>query len=258
MRLKGKVAIITGAGSGIGKASALLFAREGANVVVADLNEEAGSAVVKEINSKGGNAMLVKTDVTNAASIQKMVKTTVDKYGKIDTVFNNVGYFGGGRSGTVVDLKEEDWDFMMNVNLKSIYLVLKYVIPEMLKAGKGSVVNMASECAFVGAAGESAYCAAKAGVMLLTKATALDYVMKGIRVNAVAPCNIDTPLFNGYLKKMAPDDPEQLRKDVLKMMPMQRLGKPEEIANVALFLASDESSYVTGTTIVADSGFTSQ
>lgn len=258
MRLKGKVAIITGAGSGIGKASALLFSREGASVVVADLNEEAGSAVVKEINKEGGKAMLVKTDVTNTASIQKMVKTTVDKYGKIDIVFNNVGYFGGGRSGTVVDLKEEDWDFMLNINLKSIYLVSKYVIPEMLKTGKGSVVNMASECAFVGAAGESAYCAAKAGVMLLTKATALDYVMKGIHVNAVAPCNIDTPLFNGYLKKMAPDDPEQLRKDVLKMMPMQRLGKPEEIANVALFLASDESSYVTGTTIVADSGFTSQ
>jgi len=258
MRLKGKVAIITGAGSGIGKASALLFAREGASVVVADLNEEAGSAVVKQINSEGGNAMVVKTDVTSAASIQKMVKATVDKYEKIDTVFNNVGYFGGGRSGTVVDLKEEDWDFMMDVNLKSIYLVSKYVIPEMLKTGKGSIVNMASECALVGTPGESAYCAAKAGVTLLTKATALDYATKGIRVNAIAPSNIDTPLFNGYLKRMAPDDPEQLRRDVLKMMPMQRFGKPEEIANVALFLASDESSYVTGTTIVADSGFTSQ
>ena len=256
MRLKGKVAIITGGGSGIGKASALLFAKEGASVVVADLNEEAGSTVVKQISNEGGNALLVKTDVTNAISIQKMVKTTIDKYGKIDTVFNNVGYFG--RSGTVVDLKEEDWDFMMNVNLKSIYLVSKYVIPEMLKTGKGSIVNMASECALVGATGESAYCAAKAGVMLLTKATALDYATKGIRVNAIAPCNIDTPLFNGYLKKMAPNNPEQLRNEVLKMMPMQRFGKPEEIANVALFLASDDSSYVTGTTIVADSGFTSQ
>ena len=258
MRLKGKIAIITGAGSGIGKASALLFAKEGASVVVADLNDEAGSAVVKQINSEGGNALLVKTDVTNAASIQKMVKATIDKYGKIDIVFNNVGHFGGGRSGTVVDLKEEDWDFMINVNLKSIYLVSKYVIPEMLKAGKGSIVNMASENALVGTAGEAAYCAAKGGVLLLTKATALDYVAKGIRVNAVAPCNVETPMLNGYLKKMSPDDPERLRKEVLKMMPMQRFGKPEEIANVVLFLASDEASYVTGTIIVADSGFTAQ
>jgi NAD(P)-dependent dehydrogenase (short-subunit alcohol dehydrogenase family) len=184
-----------------------------------------------------------------------MVQTAVDKFGKIDILFNNAGYFG--LSGTVVDLTEEDWDTMMKLNLKSAYLVSKYVVPEMLKAGKGSIINMASECAFVGAAGESAYCAAKGGVVMLTKAMALDYASKGIRVNAVAPSNIETPMFDEYIKKHT-DNPQQLRNEVLKMMPMQRFGKPEEIASVVLFLASDESSYLTGTTIVADSGFTAQ
>ena len=255
MRLKGKVAVITASGSGIGRASALLFAKEGAKVVVATRNEKAGSDVVKEIKSQGGEAIFVQTDALDAASVQKMVQTTVDEFGRIDILFNNLGYFG--LSGTVVDLKEEDWDLMIDVNLKSTYLVSKYVIPEMLKAGKGSLINMASENAFVGSAGESAYCAAKAGVVLLTKAMALDYAAKGIRVNAVAPSNIETPMFEKYIESHT-DNPEQLRSEVLKMMPMQRFGKPEEIAAVVLFLASDEASYVTGTTIMADSGFTSQ
>jgi len=255
LRLKDKVAIVTASSRGIGRASALLFAKEGAKVVVATRDENAGQEVAKEIKSQGGEAIFVKTDATNAASIQRMVQTTLERYGRIDVLFNNLGYFG--TSGTVVDLKEEDWDYMIKVNLKSTYLVSKYVVPEMLKAGKGSIVNMASECAFVGTAGESAYCAAKAGVVLLTKAMALDYAAKGIRVNAVAPSNIETPMFNKYIEGHT-DNPQQLRNEVLKMMPMQRFGKPEEIAAVALFPASDEASYITGTTIIADSGFTSQ
>lgn len=249
------MAIITGAGSGIGKASALLFAREGAKVIVADHNEKSGSDVANQIKNEGGEAIFVRTDVTKSSSIQEMVQKSVAKFGKIDVLFNNVGFFG--ISGTVVEIKEEDWDLMIEINLKSTFLVSKYVIPEMLKLGKGSIVNMASECGFVGTPGESAYCAAKAGVVLLTKAMALDYAAKGIRVNAIAPCNIDTPMFNRYLNEHS-DDAVELRKEVLKMMPMQRFGKPEEIAAVALFLASDDASYVTGTTIMADSGFTSQ
>jgi NAD(P)-dependent dehydrogenase (short-subunit alcohol dehydrogenase family) len=255
MRLKDKVAIVTASGSGIGKASALLFAREGAKVVVTTRNEEKGKQVVKEITAQGGEAVFVKTDPTDALAVQRMVKETIHRFGRIDILFNNAGYFG--LSGTVVDLKEEDWDTMIKLNLKTAYLVSKYVVPEMLKAGRGAIINMASECAFVGAAGESAYCAAKGGIVMLTKAMALDYAAKGIRVNAVAPSNIETPMFAEYINKHT-DNPEQLRNEVLKMMPMQRFGRPEEIANVVLFLASDESSYLTGTTIMADSGFTSQ
>ena len=183
-----------------------------------------------------------------------MAKSAVERYGGIDVLLNNVGFFG--ISGTVVELKEEDWDFMIKINLKSQFLVSKYVIPEMLKRGKGSIINIASEVGVVGAAGESAYSSAKGGVVQLTKCMALDYATKNLRVNAIAPCNIETPMFSKWLKSVGNSD--EVRKEILRLMPMKRFGKPVEIANVALFLASDESSYITGATILADSGFTAQ
>jgi NAD(P)-dependent dehydrogenase (short-subunit alcohol dehydrogenase family) len=254
MRLQDKVAIVTGAGSGIGRESALLFAKEGAKVVVADIDEKKGLDTVQVIQSSGGDAFFVRFDATDTKSIVAMVKSAVEKYGGIDVLLNNVGFFG--ISGPAADLKEDDWDFMIKINLKSTFLVSKYVIPEMLKKGKGSIINLASEVGVVGAAGESAYSSAKGGVVLLTKCMAMDYVKKNLRVNAIAPCNIETPMFKKWLS--AQGDPEKVRAEILRVMPMGRFGKPNEIANVALFLASDESSYVTGTTIMADSGFTAQ
>jgi NAD(P)-dependent dehydrogenase (short-subunit alcohol dehydrogenase family) len=254
VRLEGKVAIVTGAGSGIGRESALLFAKEGAKVVVADIDERRGPETVGEIRSSGGDAFFAKVDTTDAKSIVTMVESTVERYGGIDVLLNNVGLFG--ISGTIVELKEEDWDFMIKINLKSPFLVSKYVIPEMLKRGKGSIVNIASEVGVVGAPGESAYSSAKGGVVQLTKCMALDYATKNLRVNAIAPCNIETPMFSNWLKGVG--NPDEVRKEILRLMPMRRFGRPVEIANVALFLASDESSYITGATILADSGFTAQ
>lgn len=251
MRLKDKVAIITGAGSGLGRAAALLFSREGAKVVVAANRGKSGEETVKLIIGSGGEAIFVKVDVTRAADVEKAVKSAVEKYGKLDIMFNNAGTPGPGK--LIAELTEEEWNRVLAVNLTGVFLGTKYAIPEMLKGGGGVIINVSSVAALMPRRYAGAYAAAKAAVIQLTKVTALEYARKNIRVNCILPGPIDTPFFS----KVAGGDPEKIaafKEKVLKEVPMGRFAQPEEIAQVALFLASDEASYITGAAFAADGG----
>ena len=251
MRLKGKVAIITGAGSGLGKAAAQLFAKEGAKVVVAANREKEGEQTVRSIKAASGEAIFVKVDVTTAADVEKAVKTAVNKYGKLDIMFNNAGTPGPGK--LIADITEEEWNRVISVNLTGVFLGTKYAIPEMLKGGGGVIINVSSVAAVSPRRYAGAYAAAKAGVIQLTRTTALEYARKNIRVNCILPGPIDTPFFS----KVAGGDPEKIatfKEKVLKEVPMGRFAQPEEIAQVAPFLASDEASYITGAAFAADGG----
>jgi len=253
MRLKDKVAIITGAGSGIGRATAVLFAKEGAKVVVVDIDKKAGEETVRIIRSNGGEAIFVQADVSKATDAERIVKTTIEEYGKVDILFNNAGVWVRGID-TVVDAPEEEWDRVININLKSVFLCSKYAIPEMIKNGGGVIINMASAQGLVGTAGYATYCASKGGVVLLTKATALDYAPYNIRVNCLCPGAVATP---PLYKKGWPNDPK-LKQIIKELEPIGRPAEPEEIAYAALFLASDESSFMTGAALVVDGGWTAR
>ena len=247
MRLEGKVAIITGAASGIGRETALLFAKEGAKIVVADLNEAAGKETVDQIGSDGGEAMFVRTDVTSAKDAQAMVKSTIDAYGKLDVLFNNAGI---AMRLPVADLPEDDWDRCIEINLKGVFLCSKYAIPKMVKNGGGSIINMASIYGIVGGTTRAAYVASKGGVANLTRGMALDYALDNIRVNCLCPGFTETPLLAGVLK--SPAEYQALA----DQHPMKRLGAPKDIAYGALYLASNESSFVTGIALPIDGGYT--
>ncbi|QGP93126.1 Dihydroanticapsin 7-dehydrogenase [Neomoorella glycerini] len=251
MRLAGKVAIITGAGSGIGRASALAFAREGARVVAADINEETCRATVEAIKERGGRAVAVRVDVTKAADCQRMVNTALEHFGKLDVLFNNAGINHAAR---LHETLEEDWDRVLAVNLKSIFLCSKYAIPALIQNGGGSIINTASPAGLVGLRGLAAYCASKGGVISLSKNMALDYAPYNIRVNYICPGVIYTPMTQAIIATH--EDPQKFEEEYSKMRPLGRFGKPEEIANAAVFLASDESSFMTGASIVMDGGFT--
>ena len=251
MRLKGKVAIITGAGSGLGKAAALLFAREGAKVVVAANREKEGEQTVSAIKAGGGDAIFVGVDVTRASDLEKAIKTAVDKYGKLDIMFNNAGTPGPGK--LIADITEEEWNRVLSVNLTGVFLGTKYAIPEMLKGGGGIIINTSSVAGVSPRRYTGAYSAAKAAVIQLTRITALEYARKNIRVNCILPGPIDTPFFT----KVAGGDPEKIaifKEMVRNEVPLGRFAQPEEIARVALFLASDEASYITGAAFAADGG----
>ena len=251
MRLKGKVAIITGAGSGLGRASAILFAREGAKVVVAANREKDGEQTVKSIKEAGRDAILVRVDVTKASDLEKAVKAAMDKYSKLDIMLNNAGTPGPGK--TIADLTEEEWNQVISVNLTGVFLGTKYAIPEMLKTGGGVIINTSSVAALSPRRYAGAYAAAKAAVIQLTRITALEYARKNIRVNCILPGPIDTPFFT----KVAGGDPEKIavfKEKVRHEVPLGRFAQPEEIAQVALFLASDEASYITGASFAADGG----
>ena len=252
-RLAGKVAIITGAASGIGKAGAILFAREGARITVADVDEPGGNAVVREIGSHGGKAIFVRTDVTKAADAKRMVDATISAFGRIDILYNNAGIV---RLGSVEELSEEDWDLVMDVNLKSVYLCSKYAIPYIKQAGGGSVINAGSTVSFVGSPKSAPYCASKGGLLILTKQMALDYAPFNIRVNAICPGVTDTP-FAAQVFGSNPD-PVQARRLSERARPIGRLAKPEEVARAALWLASDDSSLAMGSALVIDGGYTAQ
>ena len=250
MRLQDKVAIITGAGSGIGREAALIFAHEGARVVVADMNDDAGARTVEDIAGAGGDAAFVSVDVARAASVEALVAEAEGTYGRLDVIFNNAGIFPDA-DGSVVDTSEDVWDLVMNVNLKGVFLGCKYAIPAMQRAGGGSIINVASFVALVGAATpQIAYTASKGGVLSMTREIAVEFARQNIRANALCPGPVDTPLLQSILS-----DPVK-RERRLVHIPPGRFAQATEIANAALYLASDESSYVNGSTFVVDGGIT--
>jgi NAD(P)-dependent dehydrogenase (short-subunit alcohol dehydrogenase family) len=250
-KIDGKVAIITGAASGIGKATAMLFAQEGANVVVADFMDELGEETVKIINESGGKAIFVHTDVSKAEDVKNMIKTAVDTYGRLDIVFNNAGIEGA--SVDTANYPENVFDKVVAVNMKGVWLGIKYAVQELLRNGGGSIINTTSVAGLVAFPGLSAYNATKGGIIQLTKTAAIEYAKQNIRVNCIAPGVIETAMVDRVLK----GQPEA-KAAFIQMEPVGRFGKPEEVAKAALFLASDDSSFITGTVLIVDGGLTAQ
>jgi NAD(P)-dependent dehydrogenase (short-subunit alcohol dehydrogenase family) len=252
VRLKGKVAVITGAGSGIGRASAILFAKEGAKVVLASLDKKRGDRVVRDIIREGGEAFFLRTDVSVSSDVKHLMDETVRRYDRLDVAFNNAGI---NPVGTVIETSDDLWNRCIDVNLKGVFYGMKYSIPHMLKQKRGSIINTGSCNAIAAARNEAAYDAAKGGVLMLTKATALDFGPRGIRVNCICPGATDTPLVRGIAAQQ-PDPEKWMAKNSKSNAALLRMLKPEEIAQGVLFLASDESSGVTGTAFSVDGGYT--
>jgi NAD(P)-dependent dehydrogenase (short-subunit alcohol dehydrogenase family) len=250
MRLQNKVALITGAGSGIGRESALLFAREGARIVVVDVKDEAGEAVAAEIREAGGAAVYAHADVSKSSEAAGMIRVAEESFGRLDVLFNNAG-ISHAQDDDAVATEEEVWDLTMNINLKGVFLGCKHGIPALRKAGGGSIINTASFVALLGAATpQLAYTASKGGVLALTRELAVIHARENIRVNALCPGPLRTELLMKYL------DTEEKRQRRLVHIPMGRFGEAREIAQAALFLASDESSFTTGATFLVDGGIT--
>jgi len=247
--LDGKIALITGAGSGIGRATALLFAKEGAKVAVADCVPAGGEETVKMIKEAGDEAIFIEVDVSKAADAERMIKTVVDTYGRIDILHNNAGT--RHEFTPSADLNEEDWDRVINTNLKGVFLGSKYAIPMMLNQGGGVIINTASAAGIIGAPNYVAYAASKGGVIQLTRAMALEYVAQNIRVNCICPGATQTP---GVERKIV-DDPKA-QETFAQALPGGRWIQPEEVARAALYLASDDSSSVIGSALVIDLGLT--
>jgi NAD(P)-dependent dehydrogenase (short-subunit alcohol dehydrogenase family) len=252
-KLQDKTAIVTGGGMGIGKAIALLFAEEGANIVVADIDRDAGQATVSEIEGAGGQAIFVLCDVSNSDQVKTLVETTIQTFGGVDILINNAGISG---PGSVVDTSEEQWDRVIGVNLKSIFLNTKHAIPHMIEGGGGTVVNVASVAALAGLRGNAAYNASKSAIITLTMNIALDFAEDGIRANTLCPGATLTPMYKTGVARSG--NAEEMQAKMTRLRPMNRLAAAHEIAKAALFLASDESSCVTGATLVADSGSMAQ
>lgn len=252
-RLGGRVAVITGAATGIGRAGAILFAEEGAKVTVADLDVDGGERVVGAIKERGGDAIFVRTDVTVAAQARNMVETTIRRFGRLDILYNNAGTV---RLGSVEEISEEDWDLVIDANLKSVFLCSKYAIPYMKRTGGGSIINAGSTVSFVGSPKSAPYCASKGGLLILTKQMAIDYAPFNIRVNAICPGVTETN-FAAYVLAAQPD-PDAARKKSEQARPIGRFAKPEEVARAALFLASDDSILAMGSALVVDGGYTAQ
>ncbi len=247
----GKVALVTGAGSGIGRASAQKFAQEGAKVIVADLVAEGGNETVRLIREAGGEATFVKTDVSQAKEVETLISRTVETYGRLDCAHNNAGIVGG--AAPIADYSEADFDRVISINLKGAWLCMKYEVIQMLKqGGGGAIVNTSSVAGLVGTPGITAYVASKHGLAGLTKAVALEYAQAGIRVNAVCPGVIDTPM----IKRFASDP--QVRAQLLALQPVNRLGTPQEVANAVAWLCSDEASFMTGVPMPVDGGSVAQ
>ena len=251
--LDGKTALVTGGGSGIGRATSLAYAQEGARVVVADVNVEGGEETVQLIKEAGGEAILVHADVAKPEDTQAMVAQAVEAFGSLDCAFNNAGISGGTDRRLTADYLEEDWDRVVGINLKGVWLCMKAEIPQMLKQGGGAIVNTASVAGLVAITGTVAYIAAKHGVTGLTKAAALEYAKSGIRVNAVCPGYIQTPMVQSIFVEN-----EGFEERVASRHPIGRLGEPSEIAAAVIWLSSDAASFVTGHNMPVDGGYVAQ
>lgn len=243
-KLQDKVAIITGGASGIGAATAKLFVAEGAKVVLVDLNEEKGNEFVAQLQATGEDAIFVKANVTNEEEVAKIYQTTIDTFGQVNVLFNNAGI---GRVTPTEELAYSEWRNTVNVDLDGVFLMAQAAIKEMLKAHGGTIVNTASMYGWVGSPGSAAYNAAKGGVINLTRSLALEFATRGIRINALCPGFIDTPII-----------PEESKEPLRQITPMQRLGQPEEMAKAVLFMACDDSTFMTGNTLTVDGGYTAQ
>jgi NAD(P)-dependent dehydrogenase (short-subunit alcohol dehydrogenase family) len=251
MRLVNKVALITGGNSGIGRATALLFAQEGAKVAITGRDEAKGMAVVEEIRKGMGTAVFIRSDVSSADECERAVNKTVREFGQLDILFNNAGVF---YPHTVLECTEEEWDLTLDINLKGTFLMSKYALPIMIAQGSGVIINNSSGWGLVGGNEAASYCAAKGGVVLLTKAMAIDHGRQGIRVNCICPGDVDTPMLleDAKLRGMRWEDYLARASN----RPMGRVGTSEEIAKAALFLACDDSSFMTGAVLVVDGGGT--
>lgn len=254
-KLAGKVAFITGAGSGIGRASAELFAAEGAAIAVVDVREDVARETADLISAKGGRAVAYAADVTDAAEIEAAVERAVSELGRLDIVYNNAGI---GSTGSVADGAEADWDLCLAVNAKGTFLTSRAAVAHLQASGGGAIVNQGSVAALVGIPNFAAYCAAKGAVVALTRSMAIDLAPRGIRVNVICPGTVFTPLMEPMLIARGGGDMAKGLAMTVTKYPLGRLGTPEDIARVALFLASDDAAFVTGSTFAADGGMTAQ
>ena len=252
MRLKDKVAIVTGVASGIGRGTAILFAQAGAMVVGGDINAAGGNKTTEEIRSQGHEAIFLPTDVTRSDQVRALVEAAASTYGGVDVLFSNVGVVIGN---VVTDISEEEWDQVMAVNLKSMFLCCKYVIPEMRKRGKGSIVLTSSANGIIAEPALTSYCATKAAIIGMVRSIATDYGKNNIRINCVCPTYTRTPLVENWINSGV--DKTLTWEKVNSLHALYRIGEVDEIARAVLFLASDESSIITGTALVADAGLTS-
>lgn len=246
MLLKDKVAIITGAGSGFGRATAELYAKEGAKVVVVDYNEDTAQQTVKALHENGGTAVAVQADVSNEDDVKKFIQAAVDMFGKIDILFNNAGVYA---PGTVEETSMDDWNRSINVNVTALFLASKYAIPY-LKETKGNIINTASAGGIIGFPDAISYATTKGAVISFTRAMAVDYAKAGVRVNAISPGTGVTGMTKDLL------DIDEVYQGFISPIPMHRLGQPDDVANAALFLGSDHASYITGHALPVDGGWT--
>jgi len=253
--MTGKVALVTGGSSGIGRAAAIAFARAGAKVVVSDVDANGGAETIDLIGDAASRAIFVKTDVSRAAEVEELMRRAASQWGRLDYAFNNAGI--QGEVDTTADCSEENWDRIVGINLKGVWLCMKFAIPHMLRNGGGAIVNTASNFGLVGSSGMPAYSASKHGVVGLTKTAALEYAKSGIRVNAVCPGPTQTPLVDKVIAGQ-PELGSQITESILSRLPVGRWGRAEEIAAAVVWLCSDAASFVTGAALPVDGGYVTQ